>query len=286
LGADKESREKARDAWLKWWQTNSKDVDLSKLDATERMFGYTLVIETDFRGIGGRIMEIGPDGKKRWDISSLQYPTDAVVIPGDRVIVAEQNTNHISERDIKTGKENWGEDFNQPIGLQRLANGNLVVIGRHQIVEWDHARKELKKITRPQSDIVAGAKLRDGQFLAFTQMGLFVTYDKDGKYVSQFKVSPRPGMWSTMQVLPDGKVLITQMGGVSEVDLNKKEAVMVMTHNNPMSAQRLPNGNILVTGQNNTLVTEYDPRTKKSVWDFRLIDNNNGFYRPLRAKRR
>ena len=284
MGVDKTSREKGRDEWLKWWKANEKDVDLAKLDETERMLGYTLLIEMDIRGIGGRVLEISPDGKKRWEITNVQFPTDAVVLPGNHVVIAEQNTNRISERDIASGKEIWAETFNQPIGLQRLVGGNLVVVGRHQIIEWDRGRKAVATVTRPQYDIVAGAKMRNGQFAVYTQQGQIVTYDKDGKQLGTFAAG-RGNYNSTMQVLPNGKLLLTQFRSINEVDVAKKESVSILNYNYATSAQRLPNGNILVGNQNTYQVTEMDPKSNKSVWDYKPVDNNN-FYRAWRVKRR
>jgi hypothetical protein len=291
LGGDKTSREKARDEWLKWWKENSKDIDLAKLDETERTLGYTLLIEMDIRGIGGRVQEIGPDGKKRWEVTNVQFPTDAIVIPGNHVIVAEQNTNRVSERDIGNGgKEVWGETFNQPIGLQRLSSGNLVVVGRHQIVEWDRNRKPVTTITRQQYDVVAGAKLRNGQFAVLTQQAQIFVYDKEGKQVDTFNAATnnrrQANYNSTMQVQPNGKLIITLFQAVAEIDVNKKESKNVITYNYPTSAQRLPNGNILVSNQNNYQVAEMDPKNNKPVWEYKIDNNNNNLYRPWRAKKR
>jgi len=285
LAADKPTRDKARDEWLKWWTANEKDVDLAKLDEIERTLGYTLVVEMDVRGTGGRVKEITPDGKVRWQITNVQFPTDALVLPGNRVLVAEQNTNRVSERDTATGKEIWGETFQQPIGLSRLSNGNLVIVGRHQVVEWDRNRKAITTITRPGYDIVAGAKLRNGQFAIYNQQGQIVTYDKDGKQVDTYATG-RGNYNATMQVLPNGKLIITQQRAVAEVDLVAKKTEVLMTYNFPTSAQRLPNGNILVSNQNTYQVAEMDPKTNKVVWDHKADNNNNNFFRAWRAKRR
>ena len=291
LGADKASRDKARDEWLKWWKANEKDVDLAKLDAVERTLGYTLIIEMDIRGLGGRVKEISPDGKTRWEITSVQFPTDAVVLPGNRVVITEQNSNRISERDTATGKEIWGETVNQPIGVQKLASGNLVVISRNQVVEWDRNRKAVSTVTRQQFDIVAGAKLRNGQFAIYTQQGQIILFDKDGKPANDkdgkasIIKAERGNYNSTMQVLSNGKLVITQFRGVAEVDLTKKESTVVLSYNYPTSAQRLPNGNYLVSNQNNYQVVEMDPKSNKVIWDYKP-GNNNNFYRAWRAKRR
>jgi hypothetical protein len=60
---------------------------------------------------------------------------DAIVLPGNRVIVAEQNNNRVSGRDTsKNGQEIWGNGI-QPTIASEAAERQLVVVGRHQIVE-------------------------------------------------------------------------------------------------------------------------------------------------------
>lgn len=285
LGGDKAARDRARDEWIKWWRANEKEIDLAKLDQLERTLGYTLIVEMDVRGVGGRVKEVTPDGKIRWEITNVQFPTDALVLPNNRVVIAEQNTNRVSERDTATGKEIWGENFQQPIGLQRLSNGNLVIIGRHQVVEWDRNRKPVSTITRQQYDIVAGAKLRNGNVAVYTQQGQIVTYDKTGKQFDTFAAG-RGNYNSTMQVLPNGKLVITQFRSIAEVDLTAKKVDVLMSYNFPTSAQKLPNGNVLVSNQNNYQVVEMDPKTNKTVWEYKPVNNNNNFFRAWRAKRR
>jgi PQQ-like domain len=286
FSGDRSAKDKAATEWLTWWKANEKDVDLAKLDEIERTLGYTLLVEMDIRGIGGRLREIGPDGKNRWEITNVQFPTDAIVLPGNRVIVAEQNNNRISERDTsKNGQEIWGTTFNQPVGLQKLPNGNLIVVGRNQMVEWDRNRRAVTTITRNQYDIVAGLKMRNGEFAVYTQQGQLITFDKDGKQLGVMAAG-RPNYNATMQILPNGSLLVTQQRGVAEIDLAKKESKTVMTYNFPTSAQKLPNGNILVANQNNYQVVEIDPKNNKVIWEHKPDNNANNFYRAWRAKKR
>lgn len=286
FNGDRPAKDKAANEWLTWWKANENDIDLARLDDIERTLGYTLLIEMDIRGIGGRLRELGPDGKNRWEITNVQFPTDAIVLPGNRVIVAEQNNNRVSERDTsKNGQEVWGTTFQQPVGLQKLPNGNLIVVGRNQVVEWDRNRKAVTTITRNQYDIVAGLKLRSGEFAVYTQQGQLITFDKDGKQVATM-MAGRPNYNATMQALPNGSLLVTQQRSVAEVDLVKKEHKSVLTYNFPTSAQKLPNGNILVANQNNYQVVEMDPRSNKVIWEHKPDNVANNFYRAWRAKKR
>lgn len=286
FNGDRPAKDKAANEWLTWWKANENDIDLARLDDIERTLGYTLLIEMDIRGIGGRLRELGPDGKNRWEITNVQFPTDAIVLPGNRVIVAEQNSNRVSERDTsKNGQEVWGTTFQQPVGLQKLPNGNLIVVGRNQVVEWDRNRKAVTTITRNQYDIVAGLKLRSGEFAVYTQQGQLITFDKDGKQVATM-MAGRPNYNATMQALPNGSLLVTQQRSVAEVDLVKKEHKSVLTYNFPTSAQKLPNGNILVANQNNYQVVEMDPRSNKVIWEHKPDNVANNFYRAWRAKKR
>jgi hypothetical protein len=290
LGGDKASRDKTCAEWTKWWKDNEKTINLKKLDELERILGYTLIVEMDRRGLGGRVKEVTPDGKARWEITDVQFPTDAIVLPGNRVVIAEQNAQRISERETATGKVVWTKPFNQPIGLQRLANGNIVVIGRQQIEEWDHNRKAVTTINRPATnDIIAGAKLRNGNFAVYTfqqgvQGGSIITYDKSGKELDKFPVGGGNYNSATMQVLSNGKLLITQLRNVVEVDLANKKTENLLTNNSPLaSAQKLPNGNILVSNQRTSQVVEMNPKTNKSVWEYK---SDNNMYMPWKAKRR
>ena len=280
LGSDAESRQKARDAWLEWWQKNGAKVDLAKLDVAERLFGYTLLMEMDVRGVGGRVMEVGADGKERWKLINLQFPADAVVLPGNKVLVAEQNANRVSERDMNN-KELWGQNVNQPLNVQRLPNGHTVAIGRNQIFEWDANRKQVFQHNRPNFDIVAGRKLRNGDYVFLTQTGQCFRVDKDQKIVKQFNVG-RVNYWAGIDVLPNNKILVTQWNAITEFDLDSGKSGWTAPFQQATSVQRLPNGNTLVTSMNRLQVVELD-RNGKQVWTYKPADAN---YRPWRAKRR
>jgi hypothetical protein len=118
LGDDDVMRRKCRDAWAAWWEKNASSIDLKVLADSQRMLGFTLVTTVDNRN-RGKVYEIGMDGKQRWQIQNLNFPIDAQVLPGERVLVAEMNANRVTERDFK-GKILWEKQFQMPVACQRL----------------------------------------------------------------------------------------------------------------------------------------------------------------------
>ena len=267
-------------------EKNEAKADLAKLEEAEKLMGFTLIMEMDqFQGGAvGRIVEVGPDGKQRWDMKNLAYPVDALVIPGNRVIVAELNTNRVTEREIATGKEIWGQTIFQPINLQRLSNGHIVAVGRNQIIELDRNHKLVATINRPAGDIVAGTKLRNGNFLAVTNQGVMITHDKDGKVVKTI-TGPRPNYYSTVQQLHNGKLLITQARNVVEVDPESGKIESQVAVISPSCAQKLPNGNILVASQNNFAQPVYEINPKGEIgWKYTGTDPT-GQFRAWKARR-
>lgn len=279
-GIDAESRRKASQAWLEWYEKNEAKIDLAKLEESEKLLGFTLVMEMDVRGIGGRIIEVGPDAKERWKIANLQFPSDAQVLPGNRVLVAEHNSNRVSERDL-TGKEIWAVQVNQPVNVQRLTNGNTFVVGRAGLAEFDRDQKQTFTFNRQQYDIVSGQKTRNGEYLFLTQQGQIIRLDKEGKQSKVYAVGRVP-YWGGMEIQSNGKVLYTQGNGIAELDLATGESTQVVSYPNGSSCQRLPNGNVLVCGMNKMEVVELD-RNGKKIWEYKSTDQNT---RPWRAHRR
>ena len=65
-------------------------------------------------------------------------------------------------------------------------------------MEWDRNRKAVATVTRPQYDIVAGTKLRNGNYAVYTQQGQIISYDKTGKQLES--------------LAPDGKLQFDHAG--------------------------------------------------------------------------
>src|SRR5262249_51438725 len=287
LDGDKATRQKCRDTWAAWWRDQGPDIELARLETGQRQLGYTLiVIQYDPTRNGGRVFEVDAAGKTRWSIEGLQAPVDAQVLPGDRVLLVE-NFQRVTERDTK-GKVLWEKPFVgvQVIGAQRLPNGNTFVALRNQLLELDRTGKEVFTHQRPNQDIMAAQRLRDGQYVFLTYSWQYVRLDSTGKEQKNVRVGNFPFQInpSAVDFLPNDRLLVAQFNQskVTEVDVTGR-VLWETTVPMPMSAGRLANGNTLVVSnvvQNNMQrVAELD-RNGKTVWEYK--DN----VRPWRARRR
>lgn len=286
LGADKASREKARDEWKKWWDANEKKVDLAKLDQ-ESSYGLTIVCEAPFRGGLGRVVALGGDGKERWKVAGLNWPMDAVPLAGKKVLIAEHNRNRILEREID-GKEIWSENINQPVNCGRLPNGVTWAVGRNQIIEWERGEKSGKKqvftFIRNEYDIVAGTRMKNGEYVLLTQNQQLLKVDRKGAIVKAHGVGGNGvNYYATVEMTPGGKAMCTLMNSITEFDLDSGKAGWTANFQYATSAVRLRNGNTLVGHQNNGRIVELDKDGKQTKWQYTGTDPA---YRPFRAFRR
>jgi WD40 repeat protein len=262
LGADAASKKKAQEAWAAWWKANGAKIDMAKLDTgVPRMLGYTLIAEYTNRG-SSQIVEKDKNGKERWKITGLSYSFDFQVLRNDRLLITEYNGGRVTERDFK-GKIHWEISFNSPINSHRLPNGNTFIAGRNTIKEFNKNKKEIYSITRPNYDIFAAAKLKNGKIAMISNAGTCIIMDTKGKELKSFSVGS-VGYYGCLEALPNGRLLVACYGNnkVVEYDQNGK-AVWQVSATWPSSATRLPNGHTLVSSQDNYQIWEFDRKGKK-----------------------
>ena len=248
------------------------------------MLGFTLLVEQYNPMNGqGRIIELDAAGKVRWTMTGLQAPIDAQVLPGDRVLVVEQNINRVCERNIK-GKVYWEKSFNQfqPIRAQRLPNGNTFIAVRNQLIEVDRAGKEVFTYNRPNQDVMAAAKLRNGTYCLMTYQWQYIRVDSRGKEIKNQRIGPFPFQVVSpgIDFLPNDRILVAnyQQAKVQEMDLTGK-VLWEASMQGPQGIHRLPNGNTLVCSQNFSKAVELD-RSGKVVWECKEA------IRPISIRRR
>jgi HEAT repeat protein len=282
LGEEAAERQKCRDAWAAWWREKGDKAELPRPDSPFRTLGYTLIVDQyDPVRRSGRVWEVDRAGKTRWSIDGLQAPVDAQVLPGERVLVVEQNLQRVSERDAK-GKVLWERSAPNIMAAERLRNGNTFITTRGQMLEVDRSGKEVFIFNRPNGDIMAARRLKDGQYAFVTFGSEYQRVDASGKELKSghFGAFQFTGNAHGAEILPNDRVLLAQwnINKVTEVDLTGK-VLWEATVPWPMSVSRLPNGNTLIASNNTQKVTELD-RSGKMVWEYK--ENN----RPFFARRR
>ena len=179
------------------------------------------------RRVAGEVLELKADKKTvnfRFEVPT--YPVDAVVSGPNRVLVAEYQGGRVTERDFK-GNVVWEvQTGGNPIGVQKLPNGNVFVVTQNRLAEYDRNSKEVFSHQRPQHDIVRGRKLRNGEVALLTNNGPFIRLDAKGqKVLKTFNVPPMHTPFGSMDVLANGHVLIPdfQRHRVVEYDADGKE---------------------------------------------------------------
>ncbi len=263
LTADQAGRVKARDAWAAWWKANGAQVRLPGREEA-RYLGYLLIIETwDPTRATGRVLELNAAGKPRWQIDKILQPLDAQLLPGDHIVLVENNNgaSRVNERD-RTGKILWEKSCPNPFQVQRLRNGNTFIACRNQLLEVDRTGKEVLNLPRFNEYLMAARKWPDGQIALLNNQGLYTRLDAAGKTVKTFQVpfDRRLGLLGA-EVLPNDRVLVSQNGKVAEYNADGK-SVWEANMNVPGAASRLPNGHTLVPQNGSNRIVEFDRQGK------------------------
>ena len=299
----KESLVAAQNAWKEWWKSAGKTIDLSKLDVKGRVKGNFTLVTLDYRfGANGIIAEYGPDEKEIWKLTGLGNPADIVFAGEDRILIADQNTSSIIEKD-RAGKQflnkrvevdnpnGGGKLFCQPQGIQLLDNGNRLIICRQAVLELDKDGKEVMKYVRPNNvnfgnaDICAGLRLKNGETMLSVQNNgpngqapQLIHLDAKGKEIKDkiVKTGP-PNYYGSIVISGEDTVLLAEQNQIIEYDLKTgKPAVKGFKKqvNAPRSIQKLPSGNILyVDGNYPPRAVEVTPEGEEA-WSYSLKDNN------------
>ncbi|HEY1192031.1 MAG TPA: PQQ-binding-like beta-propeller repeat protein [Gemmata sp.] len=297
FGKSEEALTQAKAAWAKWWKEKGGAFDLAKFEFNPRITGYTDIIEYDANYGRYRVITLGPDEKVKVQlgaigVNQLSYPADVKKLPNGNYLIAEQNGNRVTERDsnsriVKT------ISLSQPLNVDLTADGGMVIVCRNQIIQYDKAGKQVWQFTRSQYDIMGGRRLPNGDVVFVTrwngandQPNTFRLAGKDGKEVGKPLSLGRVQQYQSIDATGDDRILVNEYNRVVEYDLKTGKEVWKYSVNNPTSAQRLPNGNTLITymytpqGQPGK-VLEVDT-SGDIVWDYTPKDN----MRPARAFRR
>ncbi len=269
-GTDWPTRRKFRDAWAGWWKDNGKDLDLAKLEQAAKTLGFTMVVLLD----AGKVLDLDASNRVRWSVDGLQKPLDAMLLPGERVLVAEHDADRVTERTRKN-EIVWEKQITGPLMAQRLPNGNTVIGTRTQVVEVDKTGKTVWTHTPKDGALIMKTlKLPNGDLAIVTQAGAgvgtsqYTRLDAAFKEIRSFPVNVGT-FGGKIDVLANGHVLVPEMANnrVLEYDETGK-VVWEGAVDGPIAAVRLPNGNTLVTTMNQHRAVELDVKGKE-VWEYK-----------------
>jgi hypothetical protein len=260
-GTEPAEREKCRAAWTAWWKRNAAGVDLGRL-SEHPLLGYTLVCDTGKK----RVYEIDRHGKERWAIENV-FSGDAVVVSGNRVLLAEFSANRVSERDFK-GNILWQKQVAMPISIQRLLNGNTFIASYdHSIREVDRAGKEIYVIRKVPGGLRSAYRSLRGSIVYLTPKGECIRIDTTGKRLKSFKINHVFNDVNGIDLTLNGRILVAQdqRDKVMEYTAEGKK-ILEVDAPQLATATSLPNGHILAASYVNQCVYELD-RAGKIVWE-------------------
>jgi hypothetical protein len=276
FGKSAESLEAARSVWLAWWKREGGAIDLAKLDFKPRVQGFTDLIQMDPRFGQWSVTRLGPDLKEKWRITGLSTPTDVRFLPDGRVLMAEQNGQKVTTRD-QTGKVLTSLQVNQPMSVDPLPGGGVLVVCRGMVAEFDKDGNQTQSYSRPNFDIVAGRRLPGGEVVFVTNMFQGANcFRLDAKLKDTGKshtLGRIPGIF-LMDVVGDEKALVCEADQVAEYDLKTGKAGWAYKVNHATSCQRLPNGNTLIGCGAQNRVVEVNP-AGEAVWEYQSKDGLN-----------
>ncbi|HVS39600.1 MAG TPA: HEAT repeat domain-containing protein [Gemmataceae bacterium] len=270
---DPDARRKYRDAWKAWWIAGGMKADADRLADAARTNGYTLVILLD----QNRVLELDRANHPRLDVSQLNFPLDAQLLPNDHILAAEHNGNRVTERDA-AGKVVWEKEVDLPLVAQRLPNGNTFIATQMELIEVNKGGGMVSELAPPNGEAVMKAqKLPNGEIAMVVQPpgaagtgtgARFVLLSDKGKEERTFPVNLHYS-GGRIDVLPNGNVLIPEADFNRVVELNTKgEVIWTAGANEPIAAVRLANGDTLITTYGEHRAVEVD-QDGKEVWEGR-----------------
>jgi len=278
LGLTSEAnRVKVRADWDRWWKEST--IDLAKVSFADLDRGLIVICEAESANVPCRVWECGRDGKLRWEIKGLDSPSDAQVLPGGRILIAESHPRRVTERD-PTGKILWTKTVgNYLTTCQRLPGGNTLLGSYNEVLEVTPEGKTVYSLKSPlPGSSYSAQKLPNGNIVVINDTKVR-ELDTKGTTVRETTV-PRPNnTFARIEVLRNGHYLVALYGGNKVVEFDTTGKIhWECTVNSPSSAVRLRNGNTLVSSMNARVILEFD-RGGKEVW--KVATQN----RPFRVRR-
>jgi HEAT repeat protein len=237
-----EDRKSAANHWSAWWEAKGAQVLFGRAD--DYPTDVAAVAET---GEAGRVFEWRAEGKPRFDLKRLNGPVDVRVLPGRRLLIAQQTGQQVTEYDFN-GKILWQQEFeDEPVSVMRLPNGNTFVATMERVLEVRRDGEVVYSFPIDQTTSVSDAnKLSDGRIAVLTTDNDLIILSPAGKEIKRLQVDSS----GALEALADGHVLVSQTttGRITEFDA-KYNKVLDIKVDGAWMATHLPDGNLLVASK-------------------------------------
>ena len=245
-------------AWNTWWQKEGTQLVLTPGAKTQEALKNFLVVESfNQEKKSGRVFLITPSGKTLWEIANLSNPTDALLLPNNKILITEQGANRITERDTK-GNISWEKSATNPFLSQRLSNGNIFIASRNKIVEVGRNGAEIFSFSYPNETILAACKTRTNEYALLSYNGVFLKLDSKGNEVSKSRI-PFPTNFGINggAITQNDRVLVSipTLNKIMEFNFNG-QSTWESTITMPGIPTKLPNGNVVAPSLNGSKIVE------------------------------
>ncbi|MFM7539750.1 MAG: PQQ-binding-like beta-propeller repeat protein [Planctomycetota bacterium] len=260
--ADAGERAAAKEAWLQWAGRFAKSGKPS-IPGPPAFRDRTLVVLLDL----GQVAMLDSSDKPLWSIRRVDFPLDAEPLPGNRVLLAENKANRVVIRS-RTGAVLWEHAVDSPLVAQSVEEDRVFVASRTELFEVDRSGRRVRSWSRPDDETYMRAmRLPDGGLAVVTFRQRFVQMDQAGLVIRAFPVMVTTS-GGRIDVAPDGRVLVPMMTQDRVVEYSGNgDMVRSFLVTEPIVAQRLPSGHVMVTSMDERMAVEFDA-TGRRIWRF------------------
>ena len=245
-------------AWNTWWQKEGTQLVLTPgLKNQEALKNFLVVESFNQEKKSGRVFLVTPSGKTLWEITNLSNPTDALLLPNNKILITEQGANRITERDTK-GNISWEKSATNPFLSQRLSNGNIFIASRNKIVEVGRNGNEIFSFSYPNETILAACKTRTNEYALLSYNGVFLKLDSKGNEVSKSRI-PFPTNFGINggAITQNDRVLVSipTLNKIMEFNFSG-QSTWESTITMPGIPTKLLNGNVVAPSLNGSKIVE------------------------------
>jgi HEAT repeat protein len=275
------SRQLCQAAWRRWWAQTGKALPSLKPSAGPRVTpSLRLVVESaneneSDKPARGRVWLCGSDGQLRWELTDLEEPSYAYLLPSHRVLVQERgHRNHLAEYDLP-GRllQKRHLDDQRPLTLQYLSSGALFVASRTCLSELTLEGATIYRcdlLPKALPSISSARTLGDGRILCLSlDERLLLELDHSGKELARRRLPSLPKSRIQGRILSNSHILLTSQKSGEVVEIDRYcNVISQWKAANPLGGCSLPGHRLLLASRLGTFprIIETD-KHGNTIWE-------------------